>query len=157
MHRSPPRATRLASTSLALAVALALVLALALTGCAGTKEQILPQDGPTMRAIYDAHNARTGRGDPLALRDRLGPRAPSEAPAWRPGATRAALTELDTTFPRLPNPTLVLYVYPHLATGSRVPVPGYVTTFPLYERTEYALPGEVPGRRRQGTVEAHRE
>jgi len=24
-------------------------------------------------------------------------------------------------------------------------VPGYVTTFPFYEKVEYALPGEVPG------------
>ena len=28
--------------------------------------------------------------------------------------------------------------------GRRVPVPGYVTTFSMYKRVEYALPGEVP-------------
>jgi conjugative transfer region lipoprotein (TIGR03751 family) len=39
---------------------------------------------------------------------------------------------------------LVMYVFPHLAGAERVPVPGYATTFPLYERIEYALPGEVP-------------
>ena len=32
---------------------------------------------------------------------------------------------------------------PHLATGERVPVPGYTTAVPLYERVEYALPGEL--------------
>ena len=47
------------------------------------------------------------------------------------------------SFPRLPNPSLVMYVFPHLAGAERTPVPGYATTFPLYERVEYALPGEV--------------
>ena len=32
---------------------------------------------------------------------------------------------------------------PHLATEERVPVPGYTTAVPLYERVEYALPGEL--------------
>ncbi len=39
-----------------------------------------------------------------------------------------------------------MYVFPHLAGPESVPVPGYATRFPLYERVEYALPGEVPGR-----------
>ena len=38
-----------------------------------------------------------------------------------------------------------MYIFPHLAGAERVPVPGYATTFTLYERVEYALPGEVPG------------
>ena len=36
---------------------------------------------------------------------------------------------------------------PHLATDARVPVPGYTTAVPLYERVEYALPGELDGAR----------
>jgi len=56
--------------------------------------------------------------------------------------TRNARNELDVLFPRLPNPTLVMYVYPHISS-SGVPVPGYSTSFPMYERTEYALPGET--------------
>ena len=54
--------------------------------------------------------------------------------------------EIDTIFPRLPNPSLAMYVFPHLAGEEQVPVPGYVTTFTMYERVEYALPGEVPTR-----------
>jgi hypothetical protein len=38
-----------------------------------------------------------------------------------------------------------MYIFPHLSGSERTPVPGYVTTFPFYERVEYALPGEVPG------------
>lgn len=58
--------------------------------------------------------------------------------------TRTAITELNVLFPLLPNPTLVMYVYPHLAE-ERAGVPGYVTQFRLYERDEYALPGESLG------------
>ena len=41
-----------------------------------------------------------------------------------------------------------MYVFPHLAGSERVPVPGYATTFTLYERVEYAMPGEVPSGQR---------
>jgi conjugative transfer region lipoprotein (TIGR03751 family) len=50
---------------------------------------------------------------------------------------------LDNLFPRLENPDLVIYVYPHLATRTRAPIPGYTTVVPLYERVEYRLPGEA--------------
>jgi conjugative transfer region lipoprotein (TIGR03751 family) len=53
-------------------------------------------------------------------------------------------------FQRLPNPDLVMYVFPHLARG-RYPVPGYYTAFPLYETVEYALPGELPQRLQRAT------
>jgi conjugative transfer region lipoprotein (TIGR03751 family) len=113
-----------------------------LAGCASTKESILPQDGPTMQAIYAAHFDGIDAADPMALRRSLGARPVDEAlPAE--GYLREARTEIDTVFPRLPNPTLVLYIYPHLAGDENVPVPGYATTFPMYERNEYALPGEV--------------
>ncbi len=58
--------------------------------------------------------------------------------------TRTAISELNVLFPLLLNPTLVMYVYPHLAE-ERAGVPGYVTQFRFYERDEYALPGEVLG------------
>jgi conjugative transfer region lipoprotein (TIGR03751 family) len=56
--------------------------------------------------------------------------------------TRELRTELNNLFPRLPNPDLVIYVYPHLATRTRAPIPGYSTVIPLYDRVEYRLPGE---------------
>ena len=57
--------------------------------------------------------------------------------------TRTAANELELLFPRLPNPDIYIHVLPHLATAARVPVPGYTTAVPLYERVEYALPGEL--------------
>lgn len=58
--------------------------------------------------------------------------------------TRNANNELNHLFPRLSNPTLVMYIYPHISS-SGVPVPGYSTAFSMYEKAvEYALPGETP-------------
>ncbi|WP_134611809.1 TIGR03751 family conjugal transfer lipoprotein, partial [Pseudomonas aeruginosa] len=50
--------------------------------------------------------------------------------------------EVYRQFQRLPNPDLVMYVYPHLAGTAPVPIPGYTTVFPLYQRVQYAMPGE---------------
>jgi conjugative transfer region lipoprotein (TIGR03751 family) len=56
--------------------------------------------------------------------------------------TRTAENEIQRQFHRLPNPDLVMYVFPHLAGTDPVPVPGYSTVFPLYQRVQYAMPGE---------------
>ena len=123
-------------------------ISLALGGCASTKESVLPQDGPSMKAIYDAHFEGMGADDPYVLRRELGTRPLGDDDVVLAGYSRSAHTELETIFPRLPNPTLVMYVFPHLAGSERVPGPGYATTFTLYERVEYALPGEVPSGQR---------
>lgn len=54
--------------------------------------------------------------------------------------SRSEANVLRLRFPLLPNPSLSLYVFPHLKDGA--PVPGYVTSFKLYDRDIYALPGE---------------
>lgn len=118
------------------------------TGCASSKETVLPQDGPSMQAIYEAHVESMGTADSQSVRGELGARPLGNAEADLAGYSRTAHTELEILFPRLPNPTLVMYVFPHLAGAQRVPVPGYATAFPLYERVEYALPGEVPSESR---------
>ena len=116
---------------------------LLLGGCASTKEAVLPQDGPSMQAIYDAHVVEMAAQDPSVVRDALGCRGVSPGEGDLAGYSREAFNELDVRFPRLPNPSLVMYVFPHLAGSERTPVPGYATTFSMYERVEYALPGEV--------------
>ena len=123
--------------------ALALI-SLVLAGCASTKEAVLPQDGPSMKAIYEAHIHEMSARDPLSIRQELGDRPILTGDSALHGYTRDAANEINAIFPRLPNPTLVMYVFPHLAGEESVPVPGYATAFPMYERTEYVLPGEVP-------------
>ncbi len=61
----------------------------------------------------------------------------------RAGTSKLAADQLDQRFARLPNPTLILYVYPHLGADNQYPIPGYSTAFPLYTQVYYALPGEA--------------
>ena len=120
------------------------LISLVLAGCASTKDAVLPQDGPSMQAIYEDHVKTMAARDPQAIRGDLGHRPVVKGEAALQGYTRDAFNEIDVLFPRLPNPTLVMYVFPHLAGEEGVPVPGYVTSFPLYPQVEYALPGEAP-------------
>lgn len=135
------------------------LLFLVLAGCSG-KDAILPQDGPTMLEIYESHFGLPSSSGLSTPDDQLpvnrGQNIPGNPPD-RPrsdwiqagennftGFTRTAHDEIRSVFPVLPNPILILYVFPHL-TAQGYPVPGYATSFPLYNRIEYALPGEVEG------------
>ena len=121
------------------------LISLVLAGCASTKDTVLPQDGPSMKAIYEGHVHEMNAGNPQVIRGELGSRSIVSGDAALHGYTRDAFNEIDVLFPRLPNPTLVMYIFPHLAGEAGAPVPGYTTAFPMYEQVEYALPGEVPG------------
>ncbi len=121
-----------------------LVSLISLAGCAGSKDSMLPPDGVSMKTIYERHFSDIGMRATLNVREELKSRPIDTDVADLAGYVRDAFNELDAHFPRLPNPTLVLYVFPHLAGTDRVPVPGYATTFPMYRQVEYALPGEVP-------------
>ena len=56
--------------------------------------------------------------------------------------TRTQRNELNGIFPRLPNPDLCMYVFPHLS-GENATVPGYSSCFAMYDTNQYALPGET--------------
>ncbi len=125
---------------------------ISLAGCAGSKDTILPSDGATMKTIYTRHFHDIGMRDTMSVRTELKSRPLETDVADLAGYLRDAFNELDAHFPRLPNPTLVMYVFPHLVGEERVPVPGYATTFPMYRQVEYALPGEVPTQETQTRV-----
>ena len=120
--------------------ALLWISALALAGCSSTKS-VFPQDAPTMRQIYDRHFEQVEREG--VERSGLGGRGTGDGLGGLARYTRAAYNEIDALFPRLPNPTLVMYVFAHLAGDDGVGIPGYATSFSFYEKVEYALPGEV--------------
>lgn len=125
------------------ATAVALCVA-TLGGCSvmGPRGSPLPQDGPDMLSVYRGHMASEGQ-DADAIRERL-PRRLADDDQLRT-QRRTDISSLQQRFQRLPNPDLVMSVFPHLAKG-RYPVPGYVTVFPMYETVEYAMPGELAGR-----------
>jgi len=96
-----------------------------------------------MKEVYDAHFKHSSLKQASATRAEFA--VPGVGDSHLAGFTRQADTEIQALFPKLPNPALVMYVFPHL-TASGQPVPGYATSFTLYEKTEYALPGESEGR-----------
>lgn len=123
-----------------------LAMTLVLVGCATSKEELLPHDD---RSMLDIWNVETGGGTARQLLDaRQILRRPltevdvQATPAVQARYTRTAQNEIYRQFHRLPNPDLLMYVFPHLAGSDPVPVPGYTTLFPLYQRVQYALPGE---------------
>jgi conjugative transfer region lipoprotein (TIGR03751 family) len=68
------------------------------------------------------------------------------SPAYQPNNvsyTRSEAKELHGLFPRLTNPDLCMYIYPHLSSENAT-IPGYSSCFSLYDQNQYALPGEVP-------------
>ncbi len=120
----------------------------------GETSQVFPtKDAPTMREIYERHFGRdqapgskasavsgTPADPPRAALDAA--KRPIDPPDYR-CYTRDADNEIANLFPLLPNPTLVMYVYPHLASQGGYPVPGYSTAFKMYAVDRFALPGEV--------------
>ena len=125
------------------AVAALISLMLAAAGCASrSKEDILPQDGPTMKEVYDGHFRRGAPANGGASPAQAGPKR--GAADGEGGELTGPAADVNTRFPRLPNPDLAIYVFPHLS-GQGSPVPGYTTVTPMYETVEYALPGEVEG------------
>lgn len=139
---SPSGALRLTRSALLLASA----AALAACSVSGPRESPLNEataGSPTVSEIFrgtdgaqsDNNRAKerfntSGRARPVGQLDA------QQSPYWSP------LTPMKQRFARVPNPDLVMVVYPHLSKG-KYPVPGYVTVFPMYEQTQYALPGEV--------------
>ncbi len=115
-------------------------------GCSSVTTAELPTDGPKMQEVYENHASESGTQAIDQSRQALGThqgRSIHNGDSDLQGYTRTAYTEIDELFPRLPNPTLIMYVDPHL-TDAGNPVPGYSTAFTLYKTEQYALPGEAP-------------
>ena len=128
-----------------------LMVAAALAGCSTSKEKMLPHDGNTMLDIWNEETGGAARGGQSAqqlldarqsLRRSLTQDDVNAEPTVNASYTRTAQNEIYRQFHRLPNPDLVMYVFPHLAGTDPAPVPGYTTVFPLYQRVQYAMPSE---------------
>jgi conjugative transfer region lipoprotein (TIGR03751 family) len=141
---------------LACALAAASFAGCSVTGPRESPLKEVTKDSPTLLDIYRgkslagqavAQGAEQGSRQASAketARDRLERDSKARPIAQADGNTGrywSALEPMQQRFARVANPDLVMVVYPHLARG-KYPVPGYVTVFPMYESTEYAMPGE---------------
>lgn len=105
------------------------------------------KDSPTVLDVYRGTDYRSEleRQKQSSAQDRFREKSPARAVNRGDEITQrywSAVEPMNQRFARVPNPDLVMVVFPHLAKG-QYPVPGYVTVFPMYERVEYALPGEI--------------
>lgn len=105
-----------------------------LAGCGGAIPE--PQQGDDMLAVYERHT-----GGSALIPGQRGADTPPLAPVA--DYVRDVRNETDNLFHRLPNPTLFLFIPPHVVGNEGLPVPGYTVPVPMYKTTPYALPGEV--------------
>jgi len=128
-----------------------LLAVMVLGGCATSKDELMPHRPQTMLDVWNQETGGgAGAGQPARqlldarqiLRRPLTEADVQATPGVQARYTRTAANEIYRQFHRLPNPDLLMYVFPHLAGSDPVPVPGYTTLFPLYQRVQYALPGE---------------
>lgn len=138
---------------------LPLLAIMLLGGCATSADKLLTRGDATMMDIWQNETGRPTGGpnsgpsaSGQAARQLLDARQLLRRPLTQADIqaltdlnmsyTRTAQNEIYSQFKRLPNPDLVMYVFPHLAGTDPVPVPGYSTVFPLHQRVQYALPSE---------------
>lgn len=115
--------------------------AFTLAGCAN-KDAMIPRPEQTMQDVYSNAMGATGQGRLMDERAVLR-RSMIESDADYSDYVRSEANQLESKFKLLPNPTLYLFVAPHLATADGVPVPGYLTEFKMFSRDHYAMPGEA--------------
>ncbi|MDD2052773.1 TIGR03751 family conjugal transfer lipoprotein [Pseudomonas putida] len=116
-----------------------------ITACSTDKDRLLPHGDQSMLDLWRNNGSGTQRewlDARASLRRPLDSHSRSASFEQNRAYSRTAANEIHNLFPRLPNPDLVMYVFPHLAGTEPVPVPGYSTVFPFYSQTHYAMPGE---------------
>ena len=136
---------RLRLTNCGLKLGAYIVISLIASGCSTSKDELLPHGDNTMMDVWD--QGASGSGNSTRSRQLLDARQDLRRPLEAGETdnakfTRTAQNEIYSQFKRLPNPDLVMYVFPHLAGSDPAPIPGYTTVFPLYQRVQYAMPGE---------------
>src|SRR5262249_18860569 len=123
---------------------------LLLSGCHGMRGNVVPQTGPTMEQVYDdkTDESATSKTKDTSVNP-VPKKSPEQSEEPMPEVRRklsSATTSTQTTrsgFNKIPNPELTLYVFPHLAGASEIPIPGYSTAFNAYDRDHYMLPQDT--------------
>ncbi|MBX9705799.1 MAG: TIGR03751 family conjugal transfer lipoprotein [Gammaproteobacteria bacterium] len=132
------------------AISISAASSLSIVGCSQLLTSGMPNDGVPMQQAYtnalgntdddgsgaDSGSLNNARAQVIKLQE--------FAPHYS-DYTRTTENEINSQFPQLPNPSIVMYIFPHQAGQdySITPIPGYSTVFPLYTQVYYAMPGEI--------------
>lgn len=112
------------------------LIALSLSGCSSMLSSKMPRGSVTMEQAYNGAINGVGNNHSVHQIRKKIPQLTQISSSENP-----QVTEIANQFPLLPNPNMVMYVYPH-EVGNRtnaVPVPGYFTEFPLYRHVYYGM------------------
>lgn len=126
-----------------------ILLSLVLSGCGTTtykKDEIIPKSDFTMKEIYD----NRGKVTKAQLEEREHTQEIVRDILTRPTGTpqNTSAYELnrvdaDNSFRKLPNPTLYLYFPAKISKDGNMPIHAWMTEFKMFDKDEYALPGEL--------------
>ncbi|CDL79959.1 TIGR03751 family conjugal transfer lipoprotein [Xenorhabdus cabanillasii] len=118
-----------------------------LMGCTTSKEKLMPAGEHNMMEIWQGkagEKVSTGQLNQRVRNTHIRPlnmHGQEKQIMLSDTYSRTQETEISQQFPRLPNPDMVMYIFPHLSQGN-LPVPGYSTVFSFYQQVQYAMPGE---------------
>ncbi|MDN2483944.1 hypothetical protein [Vibrio agarivorans] len=108
------------------------------------QDSVIPQSQRDMKQIYDERssagtetNGQVITSDGYMVNKRV---ATDEEVSVNPYVLN---NTAKADFRLLPNPTIYIFFMPSLTRDDRMPRPAWMSEFKLYDRDEYALPGEV--------------
>lgn len=118
-----------------------------ISGCA-SDGQIIPKSEHTMNEIYNDQFFKNSNdiSNMEARRNNFSGASVVKRPATKLESSMNPYLLHDTRktdFQKLPNPTIYMFVAPKITKSDRVPVPAFITEYPLYERDEWAEYGEL--------------
>lgn len=128
---------------------------LMLSGCSNSdyktreeryEDSVIPRSSHTMKEIYDNRGSSSNESQGDAMPVNYAGYMVNKRPAIDAEVSVSPYTVNNagkTSFRTLPNPTIYMYIFPTLTKEDRLPRPGWITEFKMYDRDEYALPGEV--------------
>ena len=118
-------------------ITLLLLVLTSVAGCAAKKTPFeLAQEGPTMKETYAKH-VSGGEGGQVG------------SGALGMGVDRKVENDInyegirEYAHKRVANPEMKMFIYPHRSTRHGAIVPGYYVNFPMYEKVQYSLVGDV--------------
>ena len=145
---------------------------LLLSGCSSLS-QVIPKEGPSMEQQYDGMKKVSPRPDADWVNESGASKKTSKSVTTsdsslsteennddadvsslrkqvQPVALRSTAlkqsvptSNMWNSFHKVSNPTLTLFIYPHLSGNDELPVPGYTTAFNAYDHDHFALPQDA--------------